>query len=114
MIPPTYDVFNKFTQWCRSKVPTSLAKPLSELKLDDEAVKRLVVKVCRWRLLYSVIPAHSWRLLAAQHGIEVCRNLLSGGCKSLHFYTMNLEVSVCAILEVCVRVLGSVYRVTPN
>lgn len=46
MVPPTYEVFNKFTAWCRSRIPRDLASALAETKFDDETVKKLVVKVC--------------------------------------------------------------------
>ena len=40
-------------------------------------------------------------LLSSQHGIDVGTKLASAGVRALHFYTMNLEVSVTAILKVC-------------
>ena len=35
-----------------------------------------------------------------QHGIEVGTKLAQAGVRAIHFYTMNLEISVTAILEV--------------
>jgi len=30
--------------------------------------------------------------------IQMCEDLIEGGCKFLHFYTMNLEASVIKII----------------
>lgn len=101
MIPPTYDVFKKFTSWCRSKIPRELAQALIETKFDDENVKKLVVKV-RMSWSHSVESRVADCMPACgvpQHGIEVCKKLLSSGSRFLHFFTMNLEISACAILE---------------
>lgn len=31
--------------------------------------------------------------------IDMCKELMQGGCKFLHFYTMNLEASVVKVIK---------------
>ena len=76
MVLQNYSSFKRFTAWCRTHVPPNVVAELEVLKDNDEAVKS-----------YGV-----------QLGITACRAIaaLTG---SVHFYTMNLSLSVSAILE---------------
>lgn len=72
-----YNSFKKFTQWCKTSVPPHVASALERVKDDDEQVKAFGV----------------------QEAVRVCRRLLEGGHKTLHFYTMNLADCVNAVIE---------------
>lgn len=72
-----YAGFERMTTLCKTFVPEAIQKALEPIKADDEAVKAFGVKLC----------------------IEMCKELLDNGIDTLHFYTLNLEKSVTAILE---------------
>jgi methylenetetrahydrofolate reductase (NADPH) len=72
-----YPGFAKFTKWCKTSVPRELWAAAEAVKDDDDAVKDLGVR----------------------EAVRVCKLLMSEGCKSLHFYTMNLSHSVSQVLD---------------
>ncbi|EER08220.1 Methylenetetrahydrofolate reductase, putative [Perkinsus marinus ATCC 50983] len=79
----SYSGFKKMTEFCKTKVPRAIADQLEQVKGDDQRVKDLGVEICvamcSQIMSYGVDHTHS-----------------SGG---LHFYTLNLESSVCRIIE---------------
>lgn len=73
-----YNSFKRMTAFCKTYVPDEIHDQLEPIKHDDARVKAYGIQ------------------LAA----EMCRTLLdSGRVPGLHFYTLNLQRSVCAILE---------------
>jgi len=72
-----YAGFIRMTSTCKTFVPKAIFDELEPIKNDDEAVKNFGVKL----------------------GIQMCKELMQGGIKHLHFYTLNLEKSVVQILE---------------
>jgi methylenetetrahydrofolate reductase (NADPH) len=54
-----------------------LADALEPLKNDDEKVRNFGV----------------------EYGVKQCQELMAGGCRFLHFYTMNLETAVIKVIE---------------
>jgi len=71
-----YERFQRTVKFCKTNVPSHLADELEKVKADDEMVREFGV----------------------QHMIQMCEDLIEGGCKFLHFYTMNLEASVIKII----------------
>merc|ERR1719428_2156823 len=69
--------FNRMTSLCKTKVPPEIHARLEPVKDNDEGVKDVGVQLC----------------------IEQCKDLLEKGTPGLHFYTLNLETSVCRIIE---------------
>eukprot|EP00918_Siedleckia_nematoides_P003362 GHVU01007610.1.p1 GENE.GHVU01007610.1~~GHVU01007610.1.p1 ORF type:complete len:563 (-),score=133.58 GHVU01007610.1:56-1744(-) len=70
--------FNKVTKWCRTFVPASIRERLEQIGDDDQSVKEYGVELC----------------------IEMCQDILiERTAPGLHFYTMNLEWSVMAVIE---------------
>ena len=67
-----YNSFVKFTNWCKTKVPSSISEALKPIKDNDEAVKEFGV----------------------EETIRVCRSLLQNGHRYLHFYTMNFNFNL--------------------
>merc|ERR1719236_249026 len=65
------------TSLCKTAVPQFIRDRLEPVKDSDEAVKDVGVQLC----------------------IEQCKELLASGTPGLHFYTLNLETSVCRIVE---------------
>lgn len=72
-----YDRFARTIKFCKTNVPPQIAADLEARKNDDEKVRE-----------YGV-----------EHGVQMCKELMEGGCKFLHFYTMNLEASVVRIIK---------------
>lgn len=72
-----YNSFKKFTSWCKTAVPHHIRERLEQIQNDDAAVKEYGVELA----------------------VETCRQLQTSGCKSLHFYTMNLATTVTKILQ---------------
>ena len=72
-----YKSYRKFTTWCKTHVPPKVVDALEAIKDNDQAVKA-----------YGI-----------QLAIDTMRRLMRGGCKTLHFYTMNLSVAVTKILQ---------------
>ncbi len=72
-----YQRFKRFTDLAQIHVPSQLAADLEQIKDDDSAVQA-----------YGI-----------EHATQLCQALLSRKVPGLHFYTLNLESSVTAILE---------------
>merc|ERR1719387_1938141 len=72
-----YGGFNRMTSLCKTKVPPEIPARLEPVKDNDESVKDVGVQIC----------------------IEQCQDLIANGTPGLHFYTLNLETSVCRIIE---------------
>merc|ERR1719160_972434 len=73
----SYGGFNRMTSLCKTAVPQFMRDRLEPVKDNDEGVKDVGVQLC----------------------IEQCKELLEKGTPGLHFYTPNLETSVCRIIE---------------
>lgn len=73
----SYSSFQRMTQFCRTIVPPHVWERLSPIRDDDEAVKAYGVKLC----------------------INMCKTLSEAGIPGFHFYTLNLEKSVLAVLK---------------
>jgi len=69
--------FLKFTQFCQVSIPDSVSTQLESIKNDDSSV-----------INYGIDQA-----------AEMCQKLIENGVPGLHFYTLNLEHSVSAILK---------------
>jgi len=72
-----YKSYKKFTSWCKTHVPEKVVEDLEMIKDNDQAVKA-----------YGI-----------QLGIKTFETLIAGGCKCVHFYTMNLAFAVSSILS---------------
>jgi len=72
-----YARFLKFTQFCQVSVPDSVTEQLELIKYDDSSV-----------INYGIDQASG-----------MCQKLIKNGVPGLHFYTLNLENSVSAILK---------------
>ncbi|HIA23845.1 MAG TPA: methylenetetrahydrofolate reductase, partial [Candidatus Marinimicrobia bacterium] len=72
-----YARFLKFTQFCQVSIPDSVSTQLESIKNDDSSV-----------INYGIDQA-----------AEMCQKLIENGVPGLHFYTLNLEHSVSAILK---------------
>ena len=72
-----YARFLKFTQFCQVSVPDSVTEQLELIKYDDSSV-----------INYGIDQASG-----------MCQKLIENGVPGLHFYTLNLENSVSAILK---------------
>lgn len=73
----SYQGFCKMTEFCKTKIPPFISDSLEPIKTDERSVKDFGV----------------------EFGIKMCRELLQSGAPGLHFYTLNLETSVCRILD---------------
>jgi methylenetetrahydrofolate reductase (NADPH) len=72
-----YARFLKFTQFCQVSIPGSVSAQLEPIKNDDSSV-----------INYGIDQA-----------VTMCQKLIEEGVPGLHFYTLNLEHSVSAILK---------------
>ena len=72
-----YARFIKFTQFCQVSIPDSVTAQLEPIKYDDSSV-----------INYGIDQATA-----------MCQKLIENGVPGLHFYTLNLEHSVSAILQ---------------
>ena len=72
-----YARFLKFTQFCQVSVPDSVTEQLELIKYDDSSV-----------INYGIDQASG-----------MCQKLIENGVPGIHFYTLNLENSVSAILK---------------
>lgn len=76
----SYSSLVKMTQFCGISVPSAVMDRLSNIRLDDEAVKQVGCKIVA----------------------EMCEQILSAGLEvgvdGFHFYTLNLERSTTRIL----------------
>jgi methylenetetrahydrofolate reductase (NADPH) len=73
----SYGGFCRMTSLCKTKVPKEITDKLEEVKDDEEKVKTAGVEIA----------------------VKQCKELLAAGSPGLHFYTLNLETSVCRIVE---------------
>nr|CCA15339.1 methylenetetrahydrofolate reductase putative [Albugo laibachii Nc14] len=73
----TYGGFVRMTSFCEARVPGEIQDALEPIKGNDEAVKEYGIRL----------------------GVKMCRKLLEDGAPGLHFYTLNLERAVRAILS---------------
>tara|TARA_B100000315_G_scaffold260911_1_gene327223 strand:- start:3857 stop:5617 length:1761 start_codon:yes stop_codon:yes gene_type:complete len=72
-----YSRFLKFTRFCNVNVPTSIYDQLEPIKNDDASV-----------IEYGIDQA-----------TQMCEMLLKEGVSGLHFYTLNLESSILAVIN---------------
>lgn len=72
-----YDRFAKTVKYCKTNVPAQLKEALEPLKADDEKVREFGVNFC----------------------IKQSQELMDGGCRFLHYYTMNLETAVIKVIK---------------
>ena len=72
-----YARFLKFTQFCQVSVPDSVTVQLEPIKYDDSSV-----------INFGIDQASG-----------MCQKLIENGVPGIHFYTLNLENSVSAILK---------------
>eukprot|EP01125_Pyxidicula_operculata_P022265 TRINITY_DN8_c0_g1_i1.p1 TRINITY_DN8_c0_g1~~TRINITY_DN8_c0_g1_i1.p1 ORF type:complete len:595 (-),score=162.46 TRINITY_DN8_c0_g1_i1:88-1872(-) len=72
----SYSGLVRMCSLCGSTVPKKILEDLEPVKDDDAAVQEYGVKQC----------------------VEMCRELIANGVRGLHFYTLNMEVSVQKIL----------------
>lgn len=63
--------------FCKTNVPEFLSQSIEPIKSDDEKVREFGV----------------------EFGIKQCQELIDGGVRFLHFYTMNLETAVIRIIK---------------
>mmetsp|Transcript_21483 Transcript_21483/g.87675 ORF Transcript_21483/g.87675 Transcript_21483/m.87675 type:complete len:492 (-) Transcript_21483:54-1529(-) len=74
----SYNGFQKMTGFCKTAVPPELSEALEQVKGDDAAVKDLGIR----------------------YGVDMCRKILKSGlCPGIHFYTLNTENSVMAMVD---------------
>lgn len=72
-----YERFHKSVKYCQTNVPQQLYDDLEPHKNDDESA----------------------RIFGVQHCIKQSQELIDGGCRFLHYYTMNLETSVIETIK---------------
>lgn len=72
-----YDRFIKTVKFCKSNIPDFLTADLAPIKDNEDKVREYGVKF----------------------GIRQAKELIEGGSRYLHFYTMNLEASVIKIVK---------------
>lgn len=73
-----YTGFKRMTGFCKTKVPQSILDAMEPIKDDDVAVKQFGVRL----------------------GFDMCRRILKSGLSpGVHFYSLNLEKSVMAIID---------------
>mmetsp|Transcript_16525 Transcript_16525/g.28077 ORF Transcript_16525/g.28077 Transcript_16525/m.28077 type:complete len:117 (-) Transcript_16525:948-1298(-) len=72
-----YDRFQRTISFCKSNVPDVITKGLEPIKNDDEKVRKFGI----------------------DFGAQQCQELMDGGCRFLHFYTMNLEAAVIGVIK---------------
>lgn len=72
-----YDRFMRTIKFCQTNVPDDLSEAIEKLKADDEAVRNFGV----------------------EYGIKQSKELMEGGCRFLHYYTMNLEATVVKVIK---------------
>jgi len=72
-----YSSFEKFKSWVKPQIPQRIELGLAEIKDDDEKVQQFGVEL----------------------GTRQCGALLKLGVPGLHFFTLNLAVSVASILR---------------
>merc|ERR1719443_2197560 len=73
----SYAGFKRMTGLCKTFVPKAIDEALELIKDNENAVKE-----------YGI-----------EQAVDMCRELMAGGCPGLHLYTLNLEKSATAICE---------------
>mmetsp|Transcript_8578 Transcript_8578/g.8533 ORF Transcript_8578/g.8533 Transcript_8578/m.8533 type:complete len:515 (+) Transcript_8578:232-1776(+) len=73
----SYQGFHRMTSFCKTKVPQQILDDLEAVKEDEDEVKK-----------YGISLA-----------IKTCKKLAEHGIEGFHFYTLNLERSVIAIIN---------------
>lgn len=73
----SYAGYKRMCAFCKTRVTPQMYAELEAIKDDEAAVDRFAVKF----------------------GVETCETLLKNGVKGLHFYTLNLDKVVSAVLE---------------
>lgn len=73
-----YGGFKRMTSFCKTSIPEDVAKALEPIKDDDAAVKEFGIRL----------------------GVDMCTRILrSGLVNGIHFYSLNLEKTVLAIVD---------------
>jgi len=72
-----YAGFKRMTGLCKTFVPKQIDEALELIKDNEAAVKEYGIELA----------------------VQMCRELMAGGCPGLHLYTLNLEKSATAICE---------------
>lgn len=73
-----YGGFKRMTGFCKTAIPPAIAAALEPIKEDDAAVKQFGIRL----------------------GVDMCTRILrSGLVPGIHFYSLNLEKSVMAIVD---------------
>merc|ERR1719261_821914 len=73
----SYAGFKRMTGLCKTFVPKAIDEALELIKDNENAVKE-----------YGI-----------EQAVDMCKELMAGGCPGLHLYTLNLEKSATAICE---------------
>lgn len=73
-----YGGFKRMIGFCKTHVPDDIAEAIEKIKDDDAAVKRFGIDL----------------------GIQMCKRILDSGlAPGIHFYSLNLETAVMAIID---------------
>merc|ERR1719178_194178 len=73
----SYAGFRRMTGLCKTFIPKPIDEALELVKDNEAAVKEYGIELA----------------------VQMCRELMAGGCPGLHLYTLNLEKSATAICE---------------
>merc|ERR1719487_2092320 len=73
----SYAGFRRMTGLCKTFIPKAIDESLELIKDNENAVKEYGIELA----------------------VQMCRELMDGGCPGLHLYTLNLEKSATAICE---------------
>merc|ERR1719174_39567 len=73
----SYAGFRRMTGLCKTFIPKQIDEALELVKDNEAAVKEYGIELA----------------------VQMCRELMAGGCPGLHLYTLNLEKSATAICE---------------
>lgn len=72
-----YNGFKRMTTLCKTSVPQAITDALEPIAEDESKVKEYGIELCA----------------------EMCQKLMDAGCNFLHFYTLNLEKTVVAVID---------------
>lgn len=72
-----YDRFMRTVNFCKTNVPKFLSDSIEPIKANDEACREFGI----------------------EFGVKMCQELIDGGERFIHFYTMNLETAVVKIIK---------------
>ena len=84
LVVQNYSTFERFTEWCRTRVPPDVARDLAKVKNDDRAVKEYGVELA----------------------LETCRTLVAQRVRALHFFSTNLVEPFIRIIDELAPELG--------